>query len=397
MQAVTPEAEKSCCCGEKMMEIKRAPRNILAVVICFGLLCGCGPKPAAAPAVEPAAPQASATVALLPSSSPALTPTAEAAPTSTRTATSTPSPSATPAPSASPTPAASGLRPGMYDASGCTEWSSANRFTINWCVEGMEVLDDGYIQVGMSWTLTFLIYGITSVTKLSDAGNKNMFMRDDLGNRYNQVNSGRAASNKTKFELNQPIYGWFLFPPAAAGASSFAFNDQDLHIAIENLDMDKIVFTREKLPLKWYPGFTLVYRSDRWQAAQTEEGAGKISYNLIPECQIVEWQPSPVQGQFKNNMAYGDITYDIYGWFEQNTSIREYLAVSGLDGIDQQNQPFFHLTIPLDQKEACINEASEILAGLRMVQPECIHRIMAGGNPPEMPPARMINSCVQVI
>jgi hypothetical protein len=111
----------------------------------------------------------------------------------------------------------------------------------------------------------------------------------------------------------------------------------------------------------------LEYRSDLWESVASDEGAS-IRHLAIPRCEIREGNSAEIKGKYKNQISIGTITYDIYGWLEDVYGVREYVYVSGLDELEMETKPLILVTIPFDNQEACLNDASEVLSKLYMLE-----------------------------
>lgn len=208
-----------------------------------------------------------------------------------------------------------------------------------------------------------------SITKPSDMGNTDIYLTDNLGNHYDHVNVGGDAARNIELLSGITYLGTFTFPPAQPGATIFTFHDSDNGLEIDDMALITPAIYTFRLPLKWYPSLTFEYRSDLWTSSLTEDGGGLLTHTEIPACQILEWQPSEIQGKYKNTMPIGPVTYEIYGWSEPEWGVREYLAASGIETYDFAVKPLFHVTIPYDTAERCLNDASIVLATLRLLQP----------------------------
>lgn len=104
------------------------------------------------------------------------------------------------------------------------------------CVESVVVRPDGYMQFNISWTAYFLPgSAYDELTKFSDEGNPNMYVVDNLGNRYDHVALGGTAAEDVTFRQYETVEGWYLFPPAQEGAVSFTFHDDDLDASIQDI------------------------------------------------------------------------------------------------------------------------------------------------------------------
>jgi serine/threonine protein kinase len=93
------------------------------------------------------------------------------------------------------------------------------------CITGYINLSDGNMIILLSWTA--YTGGKFKVDKQSDVGNTNIYLKDNLGNRYDHILTAGAAHDRVEIQDGQTVDGWFLFPPLASGASSFIFYDDD--------------------------------------------------------------------------------------------------------------------------------------------------------------------------
>jgi len=107
---------------------------------------------------------------------------------------------------------------------------------VDWCLESVEVEADGQMKYNVSWTAH--IYGYPWAHKKSDEGNRNMLLVDNLGNRYDHVEVGGAAY-EVYIRDGETVRGWFLFPPAAPGATVFAFYDNDNGVQIGDIVLQR--------------------------------------------------------------------------------------------------------------------------------------------------------------
>lgn len=91
------------------------------------------------------------------------------------------------------------------------------------CVTGILPQSDGSLQVNLYWR-SEQDYELWQ--KGTDVGNRNMYITDELGNRYDQLgvnepDPGRRLSTWTNID------GWFIFPSFAPQAQCFVFHDDD--------------------------------------------------------------------------------------------------------------------------------------------------------------------------
>ena len=118
------------------------------------------------------------------------------------------------------------------------QYNGQDAARVNMCVTSVQIRVDGQMRFNVKWTVEFLTNAIDWVRKNSDVGNRNMYLTNNLGNRYDHVALGGAAANAVYFyRVGGPTTatGWYLFPPAGSGATVFAFHDDDQHTVIENI------------------------------------------------------------------------------------------------------------------------------------------------------------------
>lgn len=91
------------------------------------------------------------------------------------------------------------------------------------------------MEFTVTWSVNFL--SGTDARKKSDTYNRNMYLIDNLGHRYDHIGTGGAAQLGGSAHQGQftVMDGTFLFPPAQPGASVFTFHDDDQHVTIPNL------------------------------------------------------------------------------------------------------------------------------------------------------------------
>lgn len=102
------------------------------------------------------------------------------------------------------------------------------------CVDNVVVKPDGYMEFNIVWGVT-LSGRVNRAIKHPDTGNPNMYVTDNLGNRYDHVEVGGAAAELTTLLHTQTAWGWYLFPPARPGATEFAFHDDDQHVQVPGI------------------------------------------------------------------------------------------------------------------------------------------------------------------
>lgn len=93
--------------------------------------------------------------------------------------------------------------------------------TVRTKIVSFEILEDRRVKVNAQWTATF--NSGSWVEKLSDRNNREMFLVDDLGRKYDHVDVGGAAATDTNLRNGIPVTGWYMFPPIDPHATQLVF------------------------------------------------------------------------------------------------------------------------------------------------------------------------------
>ncbi|MBN2085209.1 MAG: hypothetical protein JW748_08270 [Anaerolineales bacterium] len=146
-----------------------------------------------------------------------------------------------PTPTAMPTPTLGSYNsPGTYWIYKCTNFIPQRNFDgavqVTLCLNTVTINDKFEMRFNVNWKIT---YGwVNSWNKQSDANNYEIYLEDNLGNEYNHISTGGCAGQET-FIVNHGTFGdcngWFQFPPAEPGATSFRFVDSANAASIENI------------------------------------------------------------------------------------------------------------------------------------------------------------------
>lgn len=343
---------------------KKTSGTTILLFLCIGcfLISGCANASPAATQL-PATPTTTTSPTLPPTPSATASPTLEPTPAPTETPTLTPT--------ATPFRTANGYIPGLYNTGGCTNYNASLGYydytvEVKFCVWYIEILKSGKMRVSVSWDAKYDVDTIQqSARKHSDEKNENMYLRDNFGNRYNHIEVGGDAAKTIGFWGQETITGWFLFTEPQPGATYFTFVDDDQKVEIPNMTLaNPMPLFEETLSLVSQP-YDLVYKTDIWKATQAESGELILTNLKNEKCQIMERAGQP-EGQLKNHLEIGAITYDVYGWLEtaQNMGYRDYVAVGGLNGLNAGQMSVLRVAIPLDDQEMCVAEASTVLSTL---------------------------------
>lgn len=291
--------------------------------------------------------------------------------------TSTAIPTGTPSllQASTPSPDSTRLMPGIYAAGGCTEYTVVQRTPygnlaagFNWCVVSVEISKDGSMIFLISWQLVDFSEQITEVTKRGDLNNPNMFVTDNLKNRYDALTVSGEGAKDIRMEKGVSYISTFTFRPPKPGAYIFTFHDDDNDAEISNIILDKPAIYIYDIEMKWTPT-TITYFSDKWTASETDQGGFWLTHMKYPNCQVMEWEPGEPKGTYVNTIDIGSLKYDIYKTAEADYSLREYALVGNLDGTELTQQPLFHVTVPYDDSLPCLDDVSSILASLKPATP----------------------------
>jgi hypothetical protein len=158
----------------------------------------------------------------------------------------TPPPTITPRPTLTPYPSAT-PEPITYSVGNCMsiEKPASNsipfKYEMRECVESVSILWDGSMRVNFLWEYTRLSEGELAegecIVKGPDYLNKNMYMKDDLGNRYDHIDGGEYMGRPVLCEgtgfgsKSNDDYGtissFFLFPAVDPNSGYLIFYDDD--------------------------------------------------------------------------------------------------------------------------------------------------------------------------
>lgn len=327
-------------------------------------LTGCGPSPAQLTETAQAAEMMTLTAAPTGTPSPSPTSTSTATPTATITPTLLPTLTST----VTPSPTSDKVIPGVYAVSGCGATNMPKGGQLDFCVTGVTVNNNQHLIFSVSWNLSNIPGGY-SVTKRSDEGNRNMYLTDNHGKRYDHVTGGGAAYTSMGISDGAPVSGWFDFGTAAIGAFTFDFHDDDNGIVIGGISLfpgsAAASVSYENFALEVYP-LLLAYQQEKWGVVKAEDGSSKMINKNLPVCTVSAQVKREPKGAFKSQIAVGAITYDIYGYLDTETNfyVREYIYVSGIAKLDANSKPFFYVTIPADNSDPCILDVSSLLSSL---------------------------------
>ena len=246
---------------------------------------------------------------------------------------------------------------------------------VEFCVTGIEVKRDQRIVFMVSWKK---LSGSGALIKRSAVGMDSIYIIDNLGNKYQPIGvSGEAAQDIVLGDKDAIVHwygkpvtlrkvsrGAFTFSPIKPGATSFLFHGTGANGIIDDIVLENWSMIYDTLMLKDFP-FRLDYRIELWEPLETENGNPAITHKEILNCTMRQTLAMETQGKYKNTVKLGQIEYEIYGWWEQNWAVREYVPISGLDELSDDQHPIILVTIPYGEDEIyCLNYSGEVLATL---------------------------------
>ena len=335
------------------------------ILVTMALLVGCTSSTATPQQIVASGPSPSFVV------TPTLTQTP--VPTSTLTPTLTPQPTSTETPTITPSATPNMVMPGTFYAGGCGSTEMSQGGQLVFCVNSVTVDNNRHMIFDVTWKLSDIPSGFT-VTKRSDQGNRKMYLIDNLGNRYNHSAGGGGAYTSVVVTDGDPVAGWFDFGQPPIGAFTFDFHDDDNRIVIGGISLYGGPTVQsihlKSFALDPYP-MSLNYQEEIWQPSILEGGTILLASKKVHFCTLRAVPPSQPKGAFKSNTAIGNITFDIYGYFDDGIGlfVREYVYASGLSGLNPNMKPFFLVTIPADNSLACILDSSSLLLSVSVNQP----------------------------
>lgn len=217
---------------------------LLTLVTLILALTGCGAANTPAPATEVAQasattrpidtatplPTATATDTATATRTPTHTPTRTSTPTATATHTATPTRTATPRPvTPRPTWTPTSQFPDRYYQNNCVDYAVPQvGNTVRWCVWYVELHPDN-MEFRMTWEA---LYDSRRFFKRSDEGNRDMYLIDEFGQRYDHFAVNDAAGELMIEIMHNAYQGSFFFPLPTNGARTFQFFDDDQSVVV---------------------------------------------------------------------------------------------------------------------------------------------------------------------
>jgi len=118
----------------------------------------------------------------------------------------------------------------------CRENALGEGASLRWCVEAIAFTEESAMELQVSWKSSGL--SGKRLFKGSDSDNHRMYLRDDLGNRYDHVATRGAARDGGRLDGDHPaLHGVFVFPPPQTSAKAFTFHDDDQRASIPGITL----------------------------------------------------------------------------------------------------------------------------------------------------------------
>ncbi|MEL7645555.1 MAG: serine/threonine-protein kinase [Anaerolineaceae bacterium] len=114
----------------------------------------------------------------------------------------------------------------QYNACMEVDLGLQEKSTLIECVTSVDINDDGFMQVNFRWELVSVSPAV-GVTIQADTNNQNMYVLDDLGNRWDHIATGGGTDQSITLKPGSFKEGWFLFPALPSDAKGFFFVDED--------------------------------------------------------------------------------------------------------------------------------------------------------------------------
>jgi hypothetical protein len=117
------------------------------------------------------------------------------------------------------------------------------------------------------------------------------------------------------------------------------------------------------------------YKTSRWQQDEPDAlGRKSLSHTIFPNCQIREFGPAHILGEFRYRLVLGQQMFSIYEYIQEKEGqpvlVREYViekqtpAPTQTPGPTPVAKPYFLVAAPASNPEPCIVSAHVVLATL---------------------------------
>jgi hypothetical protein len=128
--------------------------------------------------------------------------------------------------------------PGLYYVYKCVVYlpdsPPAVIISMTFCINTVKVSEDASMQFNVTWTV--ILEECKNYVLQPDLNNHQLYLEDDLGNKYHHTGAGGCAARQEVFApVSDDCNGWFVFPPAKPEVRSFRFVDTVNWISIEDI------------------------------------------------------------------------------------------------------------------------------------------------------------------
>jgi hypothetical protein len=119
----------------------------------------------------------------------------------------------------------------------------------------------------------------------------------------------------------------------------------------------------------------MAYKTNRWQEDAVDElGHKSLSHTIFPNCQIQEYGPGHILGDFQYRLSLGEHLFSMYEYIEERAGeaiLRREYVIEGQAPAPSKTpeptpvaKPAFIVTAPLTNTQDCIVSAHVALATL---------------------------------
>ena len=148
----------------------------------------------------------------------------------------------------------------------CTEIALSEGSGLIWCADAVS-LSEGRFELQVSWRGV----GLSGKTlqKDADTGNRNMYLKDSKGRRYDHLATEGASKNGGQLDEAHPILrGAFVFRDVRPEERAFSFHDDDQHLSITGITLSPHSRT------DWETSLALLGHLTQSRVIQIEYGLG---------------------------------------------------------------------------------------------------------------------------
>ncbi len=260
------------------------------------------------------------------------------------------------------------IMPGLYLAGGCAVKLIDPEATFYFCITSTTVKPNRYMVFNLSWQIKYVepqtnryLYRRRSLQPFN-----NLYLVDNLGNRYDLIGGGGDAYERPKYRYpDNRAEGWLEFPKPHPGAVTFNLHDDGLDIVIKNIALVQPTVIYETYPLT-NKNFNMYFNETEWELVKSDGGELSLEHREQKSCTIQEIESKQSRGTLKNTIKLGKASFDIFSEFDSNVNqdIRNYKTIGGFENLGVGVLPQFEVKIPNSDSLSCIFDASQVLSTL---------------------------------